>query len=193
MTLMYEEHVSVGDWDPDELKQVVSHIHDDLDLPEGYRVEIIEGQIVMSPAPQVKHAHIVKLIAKAVDQALPDGFEVYENVTLEDPEGERCIPDLGAWPEKFLDAERLAVLPGDKCAFVLEVTSPRQENRDYTKAAAYARCDIPVYLLVDRKKRVCVVHTEPRGSVYTTVHTAAFGEPLVLTLHREVSIDTGRF
>lgn len=181
----------------DDLRQraaVIRALHDQLDPPEGYRVEIIEGSITVAATPFGKHASIVRWIRMAIEPTLPpDEFGFFENLTCEEPEIDRYVPDLGVWPVDFIDSEDDWIFDAELCAFAGEVTSPGQVKRDYAKAAGYARAGVPVYLLVDRARRVCVVMTEPEGGVYKNRHEEPFGKPVALPLETPVTIDTSRF
>lgn len=171
---------------------VVRAVYADIDPPKGYRVEIVEGQITVSPTPAPRHAYIVGLIRRAVDAVLPDMYGSYENVSCQEPEIDCYIPDLGVWPNELMQTDDWA-LPGDQCRLAVEVTSPKQARRDYAKAAGYARSDIPVYLVVDQQRQVCVVFTEPEGDRYRTRHEVPFGKPVTLPLDPPVVLETDRF
>jgi hypothetical protein len=54
-----------------DLLEVVHAIHDDLELPEGYRAEVIGGQITVAASPFGMHAFIVAEIRKAMLGNLP--------------------------------------------------------------------------------------------------------------------------
>jgi Uma2 family endonuclease len=172
---------------------VVRALHDQLDPPEGYRVEIIEGKIDVASTPFGKHAFILMRLRRMIEPSLPLEFGLFENTTLEEPQVDRYIPDLVAWPVALIDTETEWAFPGEECPLAVEVTSPDQERRDYAKALGYARSGVPVYLLIDRKRRICVVFTEPEGDQYRTRHEAPFGKPLILPLETPVTIDTSDF
>ena len=72
----------------------------------------------------------------------------------------------------------------------VEVTSSGQEDRDYAKAAGYARAGVPVYFLVDRKRRRCVLHTDPEARTYRTIQATDFGKPLTIPLETPVDLTT---
>src|SRR6266851_10523577 len=74
------------------LRDLVRSIHDDLDLPDGYRAEIIGGKIDVAASPFGIHAYIVNRIRQAVDSALGPDVNAFENTTLEEPEIDRYIP-----------------------------------------------------------------------------------------------------
>ena len=177
-----------------ESAAVVRALHDQLDAPQGYRVEIIEGAIIVSPTPTGKHASIIRRIRMAIEPTLPsEEYGFYENLTCEEPEIDRYVPDLGVWPVEYIDSDEDWVFSGEMCVFAAEVTSPNQAKRDYAKAAGYARSGVPVYLIVDRARRSCVVLTEPEGGAYKNRHEEPFGKPVTLPLDPPVTIDTSKF
>jgi Uma2 family endonuclease len=176
-----------------DVMDVVQAIHDGLELPEGYRAEIVGGQISVAPSPFGMHAYIVAKIRRAATAALPADHDLYENVTLEEPDGDRYIPDLALLPDALMRTRRDWVFPMGMCLLAVEVTSPGQEGRDYVKAAGYARAGIAVYLIVDQKRRRCVVHGEPSGDRYASVAELPFGAQVLLPLDTVITIDTSRF
>ncbi|HEX4789312.1 MAG TPA: Uma2 family endonuclease [Actinospica sp.] len=176
-----------------ETTEVIRALHEEIDPPEGYRVEIFEGNIVVSATPFGKHAYILMLVREAVEASLPAGYKLFENTTLEEPGVDRYIPDLAAWPLVLVNSDAQWAFPGEECLLAVEVTSPHQESRDYAKAAAYARSRVPVYLIVDRTSRMCVLFTEPEGDRYLTRHEVPFGKPVTVPLDQPVTIQTSEF
>lgn len=176
-----------------DLMDVVQSIHDGLELPEGYRAEIVGGQVSVVASPFGMHAYIVAQIRRAATDVLPADHYLYENVTLEEPDGDRYIPDLALLPDALMRTRRQWIFPMGMCRLAVEVTSPGQEDRDYLKAAGYARAEIPVYLIVDQKRRRCVVHSEPEGDKYTDVTVVPFGQNVTLPLDTRITVDTSRF
>jgi len=178
-----------------DVLDVVRSVHDDLDLPEGYRAEIIGCQIAVSASPFGKHALIVRRIERAVGDVLPPDYEVFENTTLEEPEGDRYIPDLAVWPIPLIETDVQWIFPASECLFVLEVTSPGQQARDRSKANGYARGGVPTHFLADRSARECVVFSDPMDSSYRTTTVFKFGEivPLAFPGGSTARIDTSAF
>ena len=173
--------------------EVVHQVHDSLELPDGFHAEIIEGQISVAASPFGKHAFIVWHIKESTQSALTPGHGLFEVTTAQEPDGDRYIPDLVAWPIELMQTDTEWVFSTTECEFAVEVTSPGQQKRDYKKAAGYARAGVPTYLLVDRSKRECVVFTEPEGGRYLAVRRIPFGKPVELTLHKTATIDTTSF
>lgn len=176
-----------------DLMDVVQSIHDGLELPEGYRAEIVEGQISVVASPFGMHAYILQEIRDAAAGRLPAGHRLYENVTVEEPDGDRYIPDMALLPDALLRTRRQWIFPMGMCLLAVEVTSPGQEDRDYVKAAGYARAGVPVYLIVDQKRRRCVVHSEPEAVKYARVAEVPFGHDVVLPLASAVTLGTSKF
>jgi Uma2 family endonuclease len=197
MTTERPESEEDGTSSQDDLRrhaEVIRALHDQLDPPEGYRVEIIEGKITVAATPFGKHASIVRRIRMAIEPTLPsEEYGFYENLTCEEPEIDRYVPDLGVWPVEYVDSDDEWVFAAEMCVFAAEVTSPQQAKRDYAKAIGYARAGVPVYLIVDRTRRVCVVLTEPEGGTYKNRHEEPFGKPVALPLDPPVTIDTSRY
>lgn len=199
-TMTAERDVDGDEFEPPTeptLIEVVHKIHDDLELPEGFTAQIIKGQLIVMPTPTKKHAFIIRKIDRALIRALPeDKYDCYQEITGEEPEGDRYIPDLGVWPQAALaeDFEGWLGRAGD-LLLAVEVTSPGSESADYDKTEGYARAGVPIYLIVDRKRRRCVVFTEPEPSKgrYQTTHVTDFGDPLTIPLEKPVEVDTSEF
>ena len=173
---------------------VIRALHDQLDPPEGWQVEIVEGTITAAAPAFGKHASIIRRIRMAIEPTpAPEEYGFYENLTCEEPEVDRYVPDLGIWPVEYIDRDDECVFAAEMCALAVEVPSPDQAQRDYAKAAGYARAGVPVYLIVDRTRRVWVMLTEPEGGTYKNRHEEPFGKPVTLPLEPPITIDTEKF
>ena len=172
---------------------MVQSLHDDLEVPDGFRAEIIGGEIVVSASPMGLHALVVTIIRDAILPTKPEGYNLFEVITALTESGQRYIPDLAMWPRDILKTRTDWMFPAQLCRFALEVTSTGAEDRDYKKGAGYAESGVPIYLLVDNKQRECIVFTEPKGTAYRTEHRVPFGDPLVLPFDPPVIVDTSEF
>lgn len=180
---------------------------------DGSRVEIINGEIVVSPGPRVGHNVIVQDISdafavrRATDRDFPwrclQGTDV--KVKLE---REAYIPDLVCIEEKFLNEPRLAdarALAPDHIGLVLEVTSKENAEQDRrpilreaaTKWTGYAKVGVPYYLLVDRAPRAAqtVLFSRPDQAVgeYEHLNAWEFGETIHLPDPFGIDIDTAKW
>lgn len=179
-----------SDYSADALADAAEHI----DVPDGYRVEIIEGNIVVSPTPLGPHALIVSRLHRILRPCLPPDVADVEMVTIELPQtGQRYIPDLLVFPEDTLNTEEW-VFSADEALLAVEVTSPHNAETDRVKKLrGYAIADVPAYLLVDRGERLVTLFTEPAGGVYRRHVQVPFGEKVELPDPFTGPIDTTTF
>ncbi|WP_174861400.1 Uma2 family endonuclease [Embleya hyalina] len=170
-----------------------------LDTPLGFRAELIEGEIVVTPPPSGRHEHI---IAEMVDQIVvgtdtPMHFSGNKGLRVESAgalSGNHVIPDGTFAPRElslFRDAE--SWMPCAGVAMVVEVTSQRAEIDREAKRRSYARSGIPLYLLVDREKGKATLFSEPEGDDYTTAHSGPFGKEIELPAPFKMTLDTSDF
>ncbi len=125
-----------------------------MDLPEGYRAEIIEGSIEVSPTGRRRHTVLTNRLRRALEAHLANGdLQAFQDGNL--IHGRKiCIPDLFVGPEdldEIPDEEGLGV-DATRVALVAEVVSPGKEahRRDHIrKRRWYAQAGIPVYLVID--------------------------------------------
>ncbi|WP_030207028.1 Uma2 family endonuclease [Streptomyces sp. NRRL S-87] len=123
-------------------------------LPEGFRAEIIEGSIEVSPTGRRSHMQVINRLRRALEKFL----EPTEYVTYHDGnvvhERKLWIPDLFVALEDLEEVDGEADLATEASAVetVVEVVSPGYDSttRDRVrKRRAYARAGIPVYVLID--------------------------------------------
>ncbi|MFI0452619.1 Uma2 family endonuclease [Actinomadura sp. 6N118] len=194
---------------------VRGELHDFLHLPnDGTRVEIIGGEIAVSPAPTVRHAIIVQDISNALTRAHHENPEFpwrllqVTQLTPVGPDG-GYIPDLVVLDAAMLKDADDADVPGfvpDQIEMAVEVTSPSRadddrkptEQRDPAKKPSkwtgYARAEIPYCLLVDRdpERSAITLFSIPdqASAAYLHVEGWQFGEKVHLPDPFNVDIDT---
>ena len=167
----------------------------DLDLP-GHRVELIDGQIVVSPTASRWHsAAIDELMDQLFDVKRRHAWRFHANLTAHiPPTRERLIPDLMIAPRNappYGDNELLA--PG--ALLVAEVTSPSTRRRDLmAKPRAYARGGVALYLLIDlyAEPPTVTLFSQPAEQGYGRSEAAQAGQPLKLPEPFGVPLDTAR-
>ncbi|WP_423509465.1 Uma2 family endonuclease [Streptomyces xinghaiensis] len=170
-----------------------------LDTPEGFRAELIEGDIVVTPPPEGAHeANISRIIRQVARRSAVD-MDVSGNKGLMVPRAGQCvknhvIPDLTFAEARmglFDDAE--AWMPCDEVAMAVEVTSTRADRDRTTKRHCYARGGIPLYLLVDREKCSVTLFSEPGEGDYRQVCTVPYGKEITLPAPFSFDLETGDF
>ncbi|WP_405787565.1 Uma2 family endonuclease [Streptomyces sp. NBC_01367] len=139
---------------PSELDEVLWRAWKAMELPEGYRAEIIEEFIEVSPTGRYSHGRIVNRLRHALGLFLDDSdFTAYQDMNV--------IHRRKAWiPDVFIslkDAEEHVTEDGlgidaGGVELIAEVVSPGKDSLDRDrdrKRRAYARAGIPVYLIID--------------------------------------------
>ncbi|GAA1430703.1 Uma2 family endonuclease [Streptomyces thermospinosisporus] len=157
-----------------------------LDTPEGFRAELIEGEIVVTPPPDGDHEDYIELIMSQVVRKSRSDMQFSGNKGLRLQSGEGCpedhvIPD-GTFAPRKLRLYRGADpwMPCDGVAMVLEVTSTKPRADREAKRRCYARSRIPLYLLVDREASSVTLFSDPENADYRQLCTRPFGKPLPL-------------
>ncbi|WP_262061317.1 Uma2 family endonuclease [Streptomyces sp. STR69] len=153
MTEARTESVSLSENGP-ELDEVLWQAWKAMELPEGYRAEIIEGAIEVSPTGRLSHAQIINRLRRALDRFLDDGeYACHQDVNVIHKR-KGWIPDAFVAPEDldpYADEDGLGV-EAKVLHLVVEVVSPGKRNQDrdrIRKRREYARAEIPMYVLID--------------------------------------------
>ncbi|MGH8880395.1 MAG: Uma2 family endonuclease, partial [Stackebrandtia sp.] len=139
-----------------ERSETTSSIPDDdmldiflsLDTPPGYRAELIDQEIVVTPPPQAFHEGIIHLITRAINRGADTDFWLAGNRGLITPLG-RFIPDITVGHESGFSTREHWTDCTD-VELVCEVTSHDPHRDRHAKRRGYAQAQIPLYLLVDR-------------------------------------------
>lgn len=170
-----------------------------LSAPEGYRTQLIDGEIVVSPPREGNHALCVWRVARQItlssstkmDFSLKAGLIVpSQGIT----DTGRFIPD-GVFAPAGLDVFHNAPswMPPDGIGLVLEVTSSLPDLDRNEKRRAYAGAGIPLYLLVDRQQRRVTLFSHSADGDYSRMVSVAFGDRLELPKPFAFTLDTAPF
>ncbi|MFF2199271.1 Uma2 family endonuclease [Streptomyces sp. NPDC058145] len=179
--------------DPDQNWDDLVRYWEEMEWPEGSKVEIIEGIITVSPAPAPRH----NVIAERIQRRLPDDWGIYQTLAIAVPSRlGMLIPDLVVAPLPEC-TESDTHIPAAPAELVVEVTSKSNARHDrISKPAAYASAGIPLYLLVDRWAPggpTATLYGEPKGEVYRVLQAVKFGDPIKLPEPFDITLDTGEF
>jgi len=149
-------------------------------VPEGYKVEIVEGTVYMSPQRDT-HWEIILDIVEQLRTKYPrkriksdvridypghlNGFATDVTVMTEDA----AKTESGHWR-------------CEDVMFVAEVISKSTGQNDYgPKKTAYATAGVPVYVVADPYQGRCHLYTDPKDGDYEVETTVPFGKDLDLT------------
>jgi Uma2 family endonuclease len=163
--------------------------------PEGYRWQIVEGQVVMSPQRDV-HSHLIRFLIHPVEDLIGrDSLRVLTDVRVDFPGYlNGFAPDMtlvveGAQPTVGENGEERYGYQDLEIA--AEVVSKSSRRTDYgVKLSTYAEAGVPVYVIADPIKALVTVYSEPVEGVYQMINTHHFGAKLSIPYGDGIVIDT---
>jgi Uma2 family endonuclease len=154
---------------------------DDFDrLPDdGMRYEIVDGSLLVSPAPSRPHWLAANRLRRLLDAQAPDGVEAVQDagVTIR---GRRTyfVPDICMIRSAVADKRADDHLNQDEVLLVVEVLSPSNPGNDHViKRHYYARGGIRHFWIVDPDARNLTV-LELDGDKYAEKVVVRVGEVL---------------
>ncbi|MFD0433542.1 Uma2 family endonuclease [Streptomyces chartreusis] len=150
-------------------------------VPEGFRVEIVGGNVHMTPQRNT-HWQIIRRILWALEDRFGRQVTAFTDVRIDFPGDENGFcpdvamlkdsahqDDTGHW--RYQDVE-----------FVAEVIFRGTAANDYgPKRTAYAVAEVPVYVIADPYRGRCSVYTHPKDGDYAMTTSVDFGTDLDLT------------
>ncbi|MET8742525.1 Uma2 family endonuclease [Streptomyces sp. NPDC004728] len=148
--------------------------------PEGFKVEIVEGIIYMSPQRDT-HWEVIFDIVEQLRARYPRK-RLKSDVRIDFPGRlNGFASDVVALSEDASKDSNGRWLYQD-IEFVAEVISKDTAANDYgSKKATYATAGVPVYLIVDPYTGTWHLHTLPKEDEYRSVLSLDFGTPVDLT------------
>ena len=170
-----------------------------LDTPEGYRAQLIDGEIVVSPPPYGTHEHVIGQIAKQVlrKSSVDMDFAGQKGLIVPDrgiADVGRVIPDATFAPaglRLFYGADPW--MPPEGVTMVVEVTSSRPERDREAKRRAYAAAKIPFHLLVDHEVDRVTLFSNPVEDDYSSMVIESIGGGLKLPEPFSFTLETAVF
>ncbi|MEU9335891.1 Uma2 family endonuclease [Streptomyces sp. NPDC048290] len=172
----------------------VAEFFEGFEPPDGLKVELLRGEIVMMASPDLVHNLIVLLAERQIplDRWYP--LQTQDVDVLD--EASEPVPDLVVVARDVLPSSG-RLLPCPLITMAVEVVSKTSVHRDYAlKRSIYAAGGVPAYLILDPIMAQCVLLTKPDGkgeeADYRAQHVAKFGEALPLDI-LGVELDTTEF
>jgi Uma2 family endonuclease len=149
--------------------------------PEGFKVEIVEGAVFMSPQRDIRW-QIIRRIVRALEDRFCMDVTVMSDVRIDFPGTlNGFAPDV-AKIRDGAEKDEAGRWRHQDVEFVAEVISKGTGHNDYgPKKAAYAAAGVPAYLVADPYQRKCHLYTAPKEGDYATETTVVFGTDLDLT------------
>ena len=142
-------------------------VEDLLALPEGYRYELHEGNLVIMTPSTFWHKAIAGRLYLLLHAA---GLNVFQDPgVLGDRPRDNRLPDLGVVDVLPPGLASYSNLPGSAYRLAVEVVSENSQNGEYTdKMDWYAQRGIPEYWIVDHAPG------HPDDDALVLVHTLSF-------------------
>jgi Uma2 family endonuclease len=148
----------------------------DGDVPAG-RVELVDGSLLISPAPGERGSRLAARVQEAVAAALPDGLDLAGSVPLRVAPGRILVPDLVVATGRAADG---TVRDAGDVLLVIEVGSAGSGLVDRSiKPQLYAEAGIPYHVRVELEGPSAVAYLLIGGRYLEHVRVAD-GEPLRL-------------
>jgi len=150
-------------------------------VPEGYRVEIVGGNVHMTPQRSA-HWEIIRRFLWALEDRFGRGVKVFSDVRIDFPGHENGFcPDVALLKDSAKQDDT-GHWRWQDVVFVAEVISKGTAANDYDpKKTAYAVAEVPLYLIADPYQGRCHVYTHPKDGAYTTETRVDFGGEIDLT------------
>ncbi|MGY1498397.1 Uma2 family endonuclease [Streptomyces sp. QTS52] len=175
--------------EPDAVDEILWKTWRAMELPEGYRAEVIEGAIEVSPTGRRRHAVLISRTRRALEAHLSGGEYVAHQVVHVIHQRRSWIPDLFLGPEDLdetLDEEGLGV-DAVVVPMVIEVVSPGRRNIEgdrVRKRREYARAGIAVYVIIDDFDEdgavVVLSAPNPGKATYEDEHRVTYGTDAII-------------
>ncbi len=172
----------------------MTRFFEEFEPPEGVKVELLRGVIVMMASPDIVHNMIVTDVQDQIPRQHWSRLQT-QDVDIVD-EASEPVPDLVV-VERDILPQSGRLLPCRLITMVVEVVSKSSVHQDYVvKRSIYAAGKVPAYLILDPIMANCVLLTKPTGegedADYLSQEITKFGDSLPLEI-LGLNLDTSEF
>ncbi|GAA4043714.1 Uma2 family endonuclease [Streptomyces shaanxiensis] len=188
-----EDRIAMAESDTRWLDEMFERL-ERMPVPEGFRVEIVGGNVHMTPQRDT-HWVIIRRIVRALEDRYGMDVKAFSDVRIDFPGYKNGFcPDIallndsakkddtGHW--RYQDVE-----------FVAEVISEGTASNDYgPKKRAYAAAEVSVYVVADPYQGRCYVYTDPKDGDYENRTPVDFGTDVdLIGTVVDLTLKTDRF
>lgn len=159
-----------------ELLEIVASAPDG----DGFRYEIIHGELVVTPLATEDHQSVAQRMLLAILPVLPSVWNVYWDAGII-AAGECLVPDLIVLDQRIVQSGEQYRIRPVRLAVEVESASTKYKDRR-VKAESYARQGIDAYWRVEKSGKTHV-YTEPQtDGTWDSIVTVAPGDTLKLAV-----------
>ncbi|TDC68976.1 Uma2 family endonuclease [Streptomyces hainanensis] len=191
MTLMMERPQTIETSDRAQFERLL-HTLEKLDVPDGYRAEIIRGSIILSPWSKGTYRPILRSMMRQLSGHEPQGHVIDTAPFLfAFPGQNKAIgPDLHVSDAEATDIDSVH-LPGAALSLVAELTSVATAQYDRAeKVEYYGKGGVPVYVLVDMERSTVTMYSKPGEQGYQRHTEIKFGDKVDVPAPFDCELDT---
>lgn len=172
----------------------------ELDVPDGWRAEILDEGITLMPPPKLPHNLVADQVHKALVRGAPDNWGIFQGLGVQIVRLNKLfIPDLVVVPLDVLTSRSDLPEPvsAEHVLLAVEITSKSNANTDRkTKKWGYAHGPVPLYVLIDvfdEHEPTTTVFADPHNGEYRHTERIPFGESFTIPEPFSIEIDSARF
>ncbi len=132
---------------------------------EGLKVELLEGEIIVTTPQGGDHAFAVQEIGELLYESKPKSLRLRTQLPIAPDDGNEPEPDFALVPVGTQGDGQ----PPDSAVFIVEVAHSTARDDLGRKARIYARAGVPEYWVIDLKTKELVTHRKPTADGYTDV------------------------
>jgi Uma2 family endonuclease len=159
---------------------------------DGYRRELIDGVLHVSPSPAGRHQVVVGLLMGELFRSAPLEYVVTQGVEIKLAERLRYIPDVLAVTAEAYGVGTRAMYRPHEVALVVEIVSESSRGMDrILKPHHYATAGIPCYWRIEFEPKLAV-HTFEIGLNGEYVPTGEHRRMLTVEAPWPISLDLSR-
>jgi Uma2 family endonuclease len=161
--------------------------------PEGYKVEIVEGALFMSPQRDT-HWEIIADIYEQLRTKYPRK-RVKSDVRVDYPGHLNGFASDVTLVAENAEKNDKGLCRCEDVEFVAEAIAKGTAQNDYgPKKAAYALAEVPVYLIADPYQGRCHLYTQPKDGEYVSELSVTFATDVDMTgTHLGLTLKTDEF
>ncbi|MGP3972289.1 Uma2 family endonuclease [Streptomyces sp. 6N223] len=156
----------------------LTELLEQLNVPDGFRAEIIKGGVFVSPWSKGTYRPVVRSIIRQLTGHEPEGhvIDAAPHLFVFPGHSRSYGPDIHVSDEQATLVDDIH-LPGHALSLAAELTSTATADIDRgDKVEVYGKAGVPVYLLVDMLDASLTVYSSPGEEGYRRRTQVSFGE-----------------